>query len=66
MDSSTIPISKWPLPAEYTVTTTALPSKWGHCHYCGLYHNLDALCPSIKEIEYYSNGAIKRITMKDK
>ncbi len=66
MSSNTANLSKWPPPAEYTITTTALPSKWGHCRYCGLYHNLDALCPSIKEVEYYPNGEVKRIVMKDK
>lgn len=31
------------------------------CGHCGLVHSLYVPCPRIKAIEYYENGAVKRI-----
>jgi len=39
-------------------------NHFGKCPYCGLYHDLSSLCPSIEEIEYYENGSVKRVKMK--
>lgn len=43
-------------------TATGLPVN--RCTYCGKFCH-DALCPRIVEIEYYENGALKRVRLRD-
>lgn len=35
------------------------------CQFCGAFHSKSFLCPSVKEISYYPNGAIKSVVMRD-
>lgn len=35
-----------------------------NCRYCGNIHT--GLCPLIKEIEYYPNGAIKKVILTER
>ena len=42
--------------------SSAVPQS--HCPYCAAYsHN--GLCPRVKAIEYYPNGTVKRVELKD-
>ena len=47
--------------------TTAAVHREGSCPYCSgdgdyIYHS--GVCPKIKEIEYYPNGTIKKVTFE--
>lgn len=33
------------------------------CTYCGAYHS--AICPRIESIEYFPNGRVKRVVLRD-
>ena len=35
----------------------------GRCPYCGGYHM--GMCPMIEEIEYYPNGMVKRVKLRE-
>jgi hypothetical protein len=32
------------------------------CRYCGAIHTLE-MCPKIREIEYYQDGSVKRVSL---
>ncbi len=39
-------------------------SSWGHCRYCGQWHDLNRICSNVAEIEYYPDGTVKRVVLK--
>lgn len=43
----------------YPETTTSGYSSPSQCPICGMWHG--PICPSVKAIEYYPDGSIKRI-----
>jgi len=36
---------------------------WSTCTYCGYLHS--GMCSRIEEIEYYENGTVKRVRLRD-
>lgn len=40
-------------------------SSFQTCAHCGLVHILGGLCPTIKSIEYYPDGRVKRVEYHD-
>jgi len=47
--------------------STAVPETGTifRCPYCGLYHGSGMVCPRIKEIEYYPDGRIKKVVLRE-
>lgn len=46
------------------ISSTAVPTSTTAgtpCGYCGLIHLGGGRCPSVKAIEYYPNGTVKRV-----
>jgi len=35
-----------------------------NCEWCGMIHVHGGMCPTIKAMEYYENGALKRVEFK--
>lgn len=49
-----------------TITTDKGPASSGtvtvsSCQWCGMIHLGSGICPDVKAIEYYPDGAIKRV-----
>ena len=47
--------------ADYSTTAAPMPK----CTYCGCIPHEGTICPRIKEIEYYRDGTVMKVVLRD-